>query len=616
MMQSKPLHPLRLSTLLLLAAFLPFPLLLNGNEAWLKWLPQETIAIISLKDVPELVKDWDGSSFGRFMEDPAVKKWMAPMFQDGEAPWDVWSLENSGLKLREDFANYPGASMAAILWAGEDSPSEGALFVAFSEMKDKRDDLLATKMRSAELKKEADEDLQILKTEIEGVEVSYVAWDEDEETPWEDAWAEVEGVLVEGNDRETLAAVFQAMHGAAGDEGPAVPGFKRFEEITEGATDLMIYVDMSLLLEIGLEYMEMLQAGEQADANPFNPQMIVEALGLREMRGIGVAMDLSEQAERADLVILHDENPKGVLAKIMHSPEADPVLPGWVPADASSAVASRYSFLHLYDTLMGGLNQIPGLGVMMQQQMAEMEKGLGIQLRDDVFATMGDEMTQISEISKLDGADGQVVAIKLKDAKRFAASLEALKNTLGNGLGVFEEIDYEGNSIWRMKANQMAAEPGAEAMQVSYTLAQNHLLVSTGPIDTLYKVLDRMKNPEGESIWERAGVRDLIVALPPRFNSVGVTDGKALVAQLVQGMSSAEDALGGFGGGLDFGEEEEEDGEEAEDVDEDEEMTSWFDAAALPSEEVISRYFGLSVSGSYSMKDGAHIRLLGRPVVK
>jgi len=606
-------HHLLLRQPFVLCAMILFTLSvrLDADEAWLKWLPKETIAIISLKDVPELVRDFDGSSFGRFMEDPAVKEWLAPMMKDGEAPWDVWSRENTGMKLREDFANYPGASMAAFLWAGEDSASEGVLFVAFSEIKDKRDDLIAMKKRSAEIKREDDEDLQILKTEIEGVEVSYVAWDEDEETPWEDAWAEIDGILVEGNDRETLTSVFQAIRGAAGDEGPAAPGLKRFQEIAGGATDLMIYVDMSLLLERGLEWMEMLQAGEEAGANPFNPQMIVEALGLRELRGLGVAMDLSQQEERADIVLLHDENPKGVLAKLMHGSGTDPVLPAWVPAEASSAGASRYSFLSLYDTLIGGFNQIPFLGAMMQQQMTEMENNLGIKLRDDVFATMDDEMTQITEVSKLAGEDGQVIAIKLKDAKRFAASLEVLKNTLGNGLGVFEEIDYEGYQIWRMKANQMADAPGVQATQFSYVLANSHLLVSTGAIDTLYKVLNRMKNPDGESLWDKAGVRELIAALPPQFTSVGITDGKAMVAQLVQGMSSAESALGGLGGGgfnFDEGEEEE--------VDEEEENTSWFDPAALPSEEVISRYFGMSASGAYSLKDGAHFRLLGQPVAK
>ena len=70
--QSLLVRPLAGMSVSLLLTLLGGSYEVAAKDEWLPLLPEKTIAVLSIKNTPELVADWDGSSLGRFLEDPAV----------------------------------------------------------------------------------------------------------------------------------------------------------------------------------------------------------------------------------------------------------------------------------------------------------------------------------------------------------------------------------------------------------------------------------------------------------------------------------------------------------------------------------------------------------------
>jgi hypothetical protein len=599
----------RLLAGLLLMAVSALPV--KAKEEWLPLMPEKAVAVLAIKNVPELVADWDKSPIGRFMADPAVEKWLAPSFKNGEAPWDKWTRETSGGTLRQDMLVYPGASMVAFLWPEEKSGREAPLYVSLNEVGGKPGDLATSKARQFEVKMKANGALKKETVAMGGVTVSVLVEGKGDEAVWADSWAEVKGVLVEANDRATMEQMIAALQkGGAGAVGEGLAtNFKRFREIAEGDGDMTIYVDATVLLEKLTASMKSLGGAGEQGASPFSPELILSALSLNEIRGFGVSMDLQDDLSKVDAALLHREKPQGLIVKMLHGSDTKVALPAFVPADVASASVTRWSFLGLYDGLIATLNQLgPMLGGMVQMQLGAFEQQVGMKLREDLFATMDDEIVQVGDFAKAGGEASQVVGIKLKDAVRFGAAFESLKGLAGNGLGVFEESDVAGFKVWKLKANLAGAQAGSAQSEFAYTIAKDYFLLCTGPVEVLHKVLNRMADPAGPSLWDKGGVKTAMAALPANYTGVGVSDGSAMVKNLLTVIMTAQDTVAAqVPKGKAKGKAKGSDKDEAS-------SGTWFDPKAKPGDAVFERYFGISSSGSYSREDAVHYRIISLPV--
>ena len=594
---------------------LALPQLSQAKEEWLPLLPADAVAVVVIKNVPELVADWDKSSIGGFLADPAVEKWLAPSFEDGVAPWDKFIRETSGDdSLREDVSDYPGASMLVFQWPDEASESTEPIVTELSEIAGKETEFKESRARYFELQQEKDDSLKPFTTEIEGEEVHYLAADEQEDTPWTTAWAIANGVLIQTNDRAALAKTIAGVKNGGANAAPELSAnFKRLQEIADGEGDLTLYIDAAVLLEKMNAKMAEEAANGEAAANPFNPQMFMGALSLDEIRGLGLSLNLRDEASQVDFALLHKDDPQGLLVRLLHGVDTAVELPGFVPADAITASVSRWSFLRLYDDLFAALNKLgPMIGGMVQMQLGTMEQELGIKLRDDVFATLDDQIVSVSVAPKAKGSTSDVTGIKLKDAARFSGALETLKGLAGNGLGVFEASDFAGYKVWKMKATLPGMDQAGSANEFAYTIANDHFLISVGAPDALHKILNRMNDPSGEALWDSAEARAAIEALPANRTGVGVSHGSELVKMIFSAMAQAQEAIGaqtapkGKAKGKGKGKAKADD---ADDTGSD----AWFDPAAMPDDAVFARYFGISSSASYSHPDAAHFRAVALP---
>lgn len=577
-------------------------------DDWYKLLPKNTVGVIAIKNTPELLADWDKSSFTKLLQDEEFKKWTAPMMKDGEAPWDKTIKEDTGEGLYDSLKRYPGASMGIFLGDGpEDFTGDKPPVCGLSDATGQEKSLEEMKVKEAEISMKKDESLKQRTQDIAGVTVHILAASEDAEEDWEDGYAFVDGTLVEANSLKDMQYFITALKSGAGEGSDVVAGhLTRLAQLTDGHTDVLIYLNGETLVQWGLQAATAAAAGS-ASQMPISPETIIEVLGPQEIQSIALTLDIADDQSRIEMALLHPEKPTGFVS-LLRSAGGEVVLPAFVPTDVISSTVTRYSLVGLWDKLMVMVNKLGPMAAMATMQLGGVEAQAGVKLRDDLFASLDDEYIEITDGSL--ETQSQVLAIKVKDHQRFGGALDGVKRFAGAGFAAFEETEYLGHQINVIKA----AQPTGTEM--AFCLTNDYFLFSTGPQALLKKVLARMKEASGPSIWDDARVQDLIARLPKGYAGVGVADGGKMMKVVVDAMSMVQGQVGKTakkkgkkGKGKKAPASEEEEALEAISGGD-----TWFDPTAVPSDAMWKRYFGTSVSGYYSPANAIYYRSVTTPV--
>lgn len=618
--------------MLLAAACLAFHTVAHAAgkvEDWVKLLPESATIIVGIKDTPELVKDWDSSGAGRFMEDEAVKRWMAPLYKDGQSAWDKSFSEFTGTHLREALNMYPGASLGAIVVEDlEDFESDEPRHVSVSDIAGNESALADAKAKQLEAYKKDEYPDAVLKTkEIDGVTVSYIADGDDEDAWWIEAWGVVNDLLVEATDEELMTDMISRVKDAQGDH-PGAAHFARLAEIRGGTADVTIYCHLDRLVGMLKAKLEEKAEGQ---TSPISPAQLFSAFSLEELHGVAACIELNEKHARGDLVLLHDETPQGLLPSLMRGTSTEVPLPAFVPADVDSGSVTRASMGAIYDSVLRALDKLGPMSAMLTGQVEALEKQAGISIRNDLFGSMDDvylEMTKMMPANESPiPTQNQVTGFKLKNRGRFQSSFDALWKLIGNGFGVFEESDYEGYKIFTMKPSLSGGQQGGNpAFRFGYVITDEYVFLVQGAPDLLHKVLGRLKNsPAGTSLWDQPQSQAAMAALPDGFTGTGVSSGSAILRTLLATMAAAQDVVPGKASSAKTGkkgpkgpkgpkakpgasDDEADEGGETRDV--------WFDTEAAPPDEIFDRYFGVGATGVYSHPDATQILYISQPAEK
>lgn len=586
-------------------------------EEWSKFLPKNTLATIHIKNAPELAKDWEKSSVGRFLADEEVKKWMAPGLKEGGSSMDKLFLDESGMTFSENLAVYPGASLAAFVvddFAAIDE-KKGPGYIAISEIAGKEAEFKASKGKSLEAKKKQHADAEIVSTDLAGHEVSAIAESKAADAPWLEAWAIVDGIVLESNSKDLLESTLADMKGGAGEAG-IVKKLNRVVELAEGTPDLSICLDVEPLIDLAQKGIEE-GMGKGGTQMPFTADMILDALGLRELLGLAISMDLTDERGSSDFILIHSENPSGLLPSMIRGTSTEVPQPSFVPAGVDSVSVSRQSLGAVWDSILKGVEKLGPMAAMMTAQIGMMEQQVGMTIKNDLFGTLDDTMVDMQILGapaagSVEPNISKVTMIKLKDRARFNAALEAIKKMMGNGFAMFEESDFEGQKIFSVKPSLTPGAPaaagGANSTKFSYVIADEYVLFAQGGPELLHKVLTRLKKAEGDSAWDNAETQDAIAALPKDYTGLSVSRGGSLVKMLLTTFAQLQE-MGGKKAAKGKGKGPEGKGGEAKASDK-----KWFDAAATPSDEVFNKYFGTGASGVYALPDAVQVKYITLPV--
>lgn len=604
--------PRTLSALLLLLSSLLPASAADRLEQWYNLMPKNTAAVITVKNTPELLADWDASTFAKFMQDEAVQRWTAPMRTDGDAPWDKFFKDHYGVGMHDTLKEYPGALVSFLVLDKLDDFKNNPPSVALCEIGGKQSEIEALKQAEVEAGRKDDADLKLETAEIGGVSAQ-IATSEPEKDRCFTAWAFVGDVMVESTSRKLLGEMIRAVKSGAGDApGTAREHLARIGQLTNGGGDVMIYLNGVKLLELGQKALEEDDQKKKEDKKAaggigfeIKPKQIMDMFGAQELQAVALTMEMQDTQMRTDFIVLHPEKPTG-LVSLMRATANEVVLPAFIPADVLQGAVTRYDFGKFYDGVLGMVMKLGPMALMVTMQIPQFEQQLGFSIRNDLFDSLEDEIATVQD-GELD-QQSQVMIFKIKDAQKIGGVLDSLKRFVGAGFGAFEEADYLGYTVSTLKLSQTSSA----ASEVAFCNTGKHLLISIGDKRTLNKVLSRMKDPSGPSIWENPQVEKLLAAVPPNYGGVTVTD----VGSSINMLATAASAIEAQGKKKAATGKKKGPGKKAAPAGENAEAAAdgkMLDPGAIPAKEVFQRYFGRMLGTQYSHPDAIQIHYLVIP---
>ncbi|MBK8091747.1 MAG: hypothetical protein IPK32_07125 [Verrucomicrobiaceae bacterium] len=586
-------------------------------EQWIKLAPKDTFFTLAMKDTQEVLADWDKSSFAKFMQDEEAVRWLEPTKEDGEFPWDKHFKEIYGTGLYDTLKEARGSTVVFLGSKGVAfEKKENMFFVALSEAGDNEARLTEQKKQEIENKKKKHANLKELTEEIHGVTVHIRAESDAADAKWLDAHAIIDGVFVEGNNREGLSSMIAALKSGSGEGGAELMAqAARVSQLREGTADIFVHLNLKPLLVIAkkaaVEGMK-----KSKSPVPVTAEQIFAALGLDAFESLAFTVDMQDDRSTTDFFIMHKEKPEGILSWMRH-PATEVTLPAFMPADVAAASVGRFDWVNFYDGLMGAVMKLsPQMGMMAAMGLGSMEQQAGFKLRDDFFASLGDEMYQAQ-----DGVDAlkqsQVIGFTVKNSEKLGSALKGLGNMLStSGFGAFEESDYLGYTLNSLKA----AKSNSGGQEIAYCNTGKQLFIGIGQLDVMKKVLGRLKDPAGPSLWDSPRTQAQLAMLPKGNNGVGVTDFSRLISTFFTAMETISKQQAGMKKagaakkkGPGKGPAKSGDATGAE-KNSDETLAKLLDAKNRPSDATFRKYFGTMLSSSYTHADCIHGRSLTTPV--
>lgn len=569
-------------------------------EQWYNLMPKNTVGVIAIKNAPELLADWEKSGHAKFMQSDEAKRWMAPMYTDGEAPWDKFFKETYGSSMHDTLKDYPGAMVRYVVISDMAEAGKSVPYVSLCEIGGRQKEAEAHKLAEVESKKKKNADIQMRTEDIGGVSVQTAVASGADDAPWVQAWAVVGDVMVEANTRELMAYMIGALKNHSGD----APGVQRehlvrIEQLTHGGGDMLVYLNGVKLLELGEQALAAAD-GKKGDGgllSSIKPKQIMDLLGAQELQAVAFTAEMTDRQSCIDVTILHPENPTGLLS-LMRGSGSEAVPPAFVPGGIMAASVSRMDFGQIYDALLGTVGKLGPLGMLVTMQIPQYETQMGFKIREDLFDSLDDEVLHVQDGEG--SQESQVMGIKIKDAGKLGGALEGLKRYISAGFGAFEESHFLGFTINTLKTSSYDTE-------ISYCNTGKYLLISAGRQDALKKILGRMKDPSGPGLWDDAHVQSLLTLAPKNYNSIGVTDASHLVSTVVSVAAAMESKVGAKKKGSDKK-------GSGGDAGAPRSPNSWFAPHAQPSRETFQRYFGSLLSTRYAYPDAIQLHYLTAPI--
>jgi hypothetical protein len=301
------------------------------------------------------------------------------------------------------------------------------------------------------------------------------------------------------------------------------------------------------------------------------------ALGLDNVDTVCSVTGLNEKACLQRTFVSLDGEPRGLMRFGSVGPLAAADLAS-VPADAVSAVAAKIDPAGLFDAYLEMLAKFDPAAVnKARRELANMEAGMGMKLRDDVLKPLGDSVVAFATPGPL-GIPSATAVVKLKDPVRAAATyarvmglLEATANLSGErpNMPKFAKKEVAGKTICTVTTRgsvsfcvtdkELIVAASAKDVEAYLTrsapeksLAQVPEIAATlqgeaAPTVMLYcdvrQIFDRVYPmlPVLAAVWQRQGINlDLSILPPAEAIRRHLTPILATVRRTKQGIEIAE----------------------------------------------------------------------------
>jgi hypothetical protein len=494
--------------------------------------------VISFNDVPSLVKNWGESPWAKTWNDPQMQKFFAPL----RAKMDFDKLDEemrseTGHTASELLGFATGDVLFALTTADFDfeaaDAKKEAPFIFAVELGDNA--AKVEKLFEEQRQKHPENSHET--EEFAGVTLHLETMKSEGEEGGDGhaVWAITDGVLLGGLSKDAVVSAIDALKkgGAENAFGKSQTYLAAREK--SGASQISVLVNFGVIIP-RVQQVIAAKAAESPPSNPFlNPMAIIPALGLDAWNLMYFNVNFTEaQTTMTGGFTFSAE--RGLL-KMFSYGQGPVAQPSFVPAKwitVSSAKFSLKSFYAGLEEMLGAYN--PGVLGMGQMYVQQFNQQLGIDIKRDFFGSFGSDTvtayamrpgSSTEKPSALDELD-QFIGFSLDNPKALLTALDALMKAGGPQAEQFvTKREYLGTTI---NTINMPAAPGQPRNTVSYAVAKNYLMISTGTPAALEAALQGGQS----SFWDRSEVKRAFAQIPSDASTFTYQDTGALMGSVVQ----------------------------------------------------------------------------------
>lgn len=212
--------------------------------------------------------------------------------------------------------------------------------------------------------------------------------------------------------------------------------------------------------------------------------------------------------------------------------ELDMAFLKWVPADAVSVSAGTMDVVSLYDTLRKGLEAYdPDFAKQLLGQLEQVEAQIGFKIREDLFASFGDQYVSWSKaVASFQAAPEVAFLLKVNQPDNLVKVIRALTK-FSEGRVELEESEKRGLKAYSLKFN-VDPIPGMpinifEMLQPTFSFKNGYMVTALSAPDVRRAVqrMDRQDDPKGD-IRSNKEFAAAAAQLPAKLQSMTFSDWK------------------------------------------------------------------------------------------
>jgi len=496
--------------------------------------------VVSVHDVPALLKNWDKSPWARTWNDEQMKKFLAPLRARMKIDeWDERCKAESGYTVGELIAMAKGEALLTLtnanfpMGADEPNPAEIPLFAAL-EVGDN-----GAKIAKIIAANDEKEHTTVRTEDFSGVTIHVYVKAEEKGDHEEFTWAMADGVWLLSPSKATLQKGIDALK--KGKTASALSDSERFLQIRKqcGDANFTFLVNVQALYPAIKKAVEARAAATGAQPLGLPPGAILAALGLDAIKDFYVGIGIGEESTDLNGGLTYSEQ-RGIL-KLLAYHDGPVAQPAFVSAKWITVTSARFSLFEAYTALRELLDSVsPALGGMVQGQIKGLNKQLGVDLERDLLGSLGDEIVAANAMRPGASADtpapftefDQLYAFSLQNAATFTNAVEALKRMAGPQPDkLFEKREYLNQTIY----TYAAAKTGPGQKGFSYAITPKYLFIAAGTPAVLETALQGLDGKQ-PTLWQQPEVKEALADVPAKACTLQYQNTRAMIGSAVETM--------------------------------------------------------------------------------
>jgi hypothetical protein len=426
-------------------------------------LPDTTVALLSVPNVPETARRFMSTAMGRMSQDPQLKPLVGHLY--GSLVEAVAELQDQiGLSL-PDLLAVPQGELALAVVAPEEGPLQAVLLLDTG-------DRVALARKLVERLTTRLEQSGTTRSEQNVAGVRCVIYDGIGPRRRQLAYFEKDATYVVGSDLKVLKGVLTFWKGGQGRTLADDPDFaavmRRCAGGAGGAPQVTLYVDpIGIMRSVGQENTSVRVA-----------VAVLPALGLDGLMAVGGSLILDDaQFDTVMHAHLLLDTPRAGVIKMIALRSGDSAPERWVPADVASYTTFHWNVEQTYKELAVLYDSFNGEGAL-AQRLQQALKPTGLDLEKEVLPAFDGRVTRITWVQRPVTLQSQasLMALKLKNTAVFDKAIDKLSS---GAEARFERQTWAGKTYYQFRMPLPPdLPPERRPPQPCFGLLDDYLLVA------------------------------------------------------------------------------------------------------------------------------------------